>query len=122
MKITHLFPTLATANLEETIKFYTEFLGFECQAQYPQENPCWVSLCSGGVEITFNTPNSEMKFEKPILTGSIYLQVENIDEVWENLRNKVEVLYELENFSYGMREFGIKDCNGYILNIGENIE
>jgi uncharacterized glyoxalase superfamily protein PhnB len=56
------------------------------------------------------------------LSGSIYLFVENIEEVWERLQGKVEIVYPLEDFNYGMREFGIKDCNGYILNIGQNIE
>jgi len=122
MKVKHLFPMLATENLQQTIEFYTEVLGFEIGGKYPEENPCWVSLCSGEAEIAFNTPNEEKNFEKPILTGSIYLTVENIDELWEKLKDKVEIVYPLENFNYGMREFGIRDCNGYILNLGQNIE
>lgn len=73
-------------------------------------------------EIAFNLPNDHSEFEKPILTGSIYMHVENIDEFWEKLKDKVEIIYEIENFDYGMREFGIRDCNGYILNLGENLE
>jgi len=37
-------------------------------------------------------------------------------------KDKVEIVYPLKDFDYGMREFGIKDWNGYILSIGENIE
>ena len=122
MKITHLFPMLATENIEKTIKFYTEFLGFMVQGQYPKENPCWVSFCSGNAEIAFHLPNNHPDFEKAVLTGSIYLAVENVDELWEKLKEKVEIVYGLENFEHGMREFGIRDCNGYILNLGQNIE
>lgn len=122
MKVTHLFPMLATENLAQTIEFYTRHLGFTVQGQYPAENPCWASLCSGESEIAFNAPNGHAPFEKPTLTGSIYLTVENVDELWENLQEKVEIVYEIENFDYGMREFGIKDCNGYVVNLGQNIE
>lgn len=113
---------LVTENLAQTIEFYTEFLGFECRGRYPEENPCWASLCSGAAEIAFNTSNAETNFEKPTLTGSIYLTVENIDELWQKLKGKVEIVYPLDDFDYGMREFGIRDCNGYILNLGQNIE
>lgn len=122
MRVKHLFPMLATENINETLEFYTRFLGFECQGKYPEENPCWISLCKGKNEIAFNLPNDHTEFEKPVLTGSIYLHVENIDEFWEKLKDKVEIVYEPENFDYGMREFGIRDCNGYILNLGEEIK
>lgn len=118
MKVKHLAPTLGTLNLKKTIKFYQEYLGFECLGMYPDaENPCWVSLMNGDVEISFNTNHKKLS-----LSGSIYLFVEDIEEVWERLQNKVEIVYPLEDFNYGMREFGIRDCNGYVLNIGENIE
>lgn len=122
MKINRITPMLETEKLTETIEFYTQFLGFECRAMYPQENPCWASLWNGETEIAFNLPNERKDFEKPILTGTIYLEVENVDEIWEKLKDKVEIVYPIDNFDYGMRDFGIKDCNGYILNIGQTIE
>lgn len=122
MKVKYLFPMLATENIQKTLEFYTQNLGFECRVKYPENDPCWISLWNNGVEIAFNLPNEHYEFEKSVLTGSIYLNVENIDEIWEKIKDKVEIVYEIENFDYGMREFGIKDCNGYILNLGENIE
>lgn len=122
MKAASLFPMLATENIQKTLEFYTKTLGFECRGKYPEESPCWISLCNGNVEIAFNLPNEHIEFEKPLMTGSIYLNVLNIDEVWEDLKEKVETVYPIENFDYGMREFGIRDCNGYILNLGQNIE
>jgi uncharacterized glyoxalase superfamily protein PhnB len=116
-------PMLETKNLRETIEFYTKNLGFECRGLYPnEENPCWASLWNNDFEIGFGLPNAHTGFEKPILTGSIYLQVENVEELWQKLKNEVEVVYPLEDFDYGMREFGIRDCNGYVLNLGQNIE
>lgn len=122
MKIKHLFPILAAKDLERTIEFYEKYLGFECLGKYPAENPCWTSLCKGDAEIAFSVPEDQRSFEKTEAYCTIYLVVENVDEVYENLREKVEITYPVKNFDYGMREFGIRDCNGYILHLGENIE
>jgi uncharacterized glyoxalase superfamily protein PhnB len=122
MKIKGILPMLETENLRQTIEFYTENLGFECRGAYPDaENPCWASLWNGDFEIAFSLPNAHKEFQKPLLTGSIYLYVENVEEFWQRLKDKVEIVYPPEDFDYGMREFGIRDCNGYVLNLGQNI-
>lgn len=122
MKVRGIVPMLATVDLARTVAFYEEFLGFECRGKYPDANPCWVSLQNGACEIAFHLPNTETDFEKPALTGTLYLYVENVDALWKSLGERVEIVYPIENFDYGMREFGIRDCNGYILNLGQNIE
>lgn len=119
MQIKYLTPMLATHNLKETIEFYENNLGFECRGFYPEkENACWASLWNGNVEIAFSVPENDREIS---MSGSIYLHVEKVDELWEVLKDKVEIAYPPNNFDYGMREFGIKDCNGYLLHIGENI-
>jgi uncharacterized glyoxalase superfamily protein PhnB len=101
-----------------TLNLYSENLGFECRGTYPDdENPCWASLWNGDVEIAFSIHDKELS-----MSGTIYIYVENVEEVWKLLKEKVEIIYPLKDFNYGMREFGIKDCNGYVLNIGESIE
>lgn len=40
MKVKQLFPMLATENIEKTLEFYTQVLGFECRGKYPGDNPC----------------------------------------------------------------------------------
>lgn len=117
MKVNGLVPMLATENLKQTIEFYGG-LGFVRKDFYPdEENACWVSLWNGDFEIAFSLKNEQ----KPSLTGSIYLHVENVDELWTQLKDKVEIVYPIENMNYGMREFGIRDCNGYVLNLGQDI-
>lgn len=122
MKIKGLTPMLATVDLAATIAFYEKNLGFECRGTYPEKNPCWASLWNGEVEIAFSTPNEREPFAQPSLTGSLYLYVDDVEALWEQLKDAVDVVYAPETFAYGMREFGIRDNNGYILNIGENVE
>jgi uncharacterized glyoxalase superfamily protein PhnB len=108
---------LAVISIDETILFYRDTLGFECVNRMDG----WAALRKDDVEIMVSLPNAHEPFEKPELTGSLYFNVADVDACWEQVKDKVNVIYPLENFYYGMREFAIRDNNGYILQFGQEI-
>ena len=110
-------PILYLANMDESIRFYTDVLGFSCA----NRTDGWATLECDLAEIMLSLPNEHLPFEKPEFTGSFYFQAEDVDSLWEKLRDKVVVVYPLENFDHGMREFAIRDNNGYILQFGREI-
>ncbi|WP_369417905.1 VOC family protein [Flavobacterium dauae] len=114
MKFKRLTPILYTENITETIKFYTDVLGFTC-AEFNEEWQ-WASLHKNEIK-----PNTHIKFDKISFTGSFYFEIENAEEFWNILKNSVEIVYPLETFEWGMTEFAIKDNNGYILQFGSKI-
>lgn len=67
-------------------------------------------------------PNAHVPFEKPVFTGSLYFSPDNVDALWESLHDKATIVYPIENFFYGMREFAILDNNGYMLQFGQEIQ
>ncbi|MFT3907817.1 MAG: VOC family protein [Ferruginibacter sp.] len=119
MTFKNIRPILWTHKLEETIVFYTTILGFNCAEK--NDDWGWASLSRNEAEIMLAKPNEHMPFEKPVFTGSFYINVDNVDELWEILRSKCRVLYEIENFPWEMREFAVYDNNGYILQFGQPI-
>lgn len=122
MQLSHITPMLEAKNLTETIEFYTKTLGFTCASVWPQTGePCWTCLKKDSIEIMFTSKNSHSKLEGTVMTGSLYLYSEPVDKFWEELKDKVTVEYPIENFEYGMREFAIRDCNGYLLQFGQEI-
>jgi uncharacterized glyoxalase superfamily protein PhnB len=122
MKLRNLRPMLETENLKETLRFYTEQLGFKCYEVFPNaENLTWADLGRDEVALMFTARNAHSTIEKPMMTGSLYFTVNNVDEMWEELKDRVTVEYPVENFIYGMREFAIRDCNGYLLQFGQEI-
>ncbi|HKD80926.1 MAG TPA: hypothetical protein VKH81_14610 [Candidatus Angelobacter sp.] len=44
-----------------------------------------------------------------------------MDALWDEIKDRANVVYPLESFYYGMREFAIRDNNGYILQFGQEI-
>ncbi|WP_419673641.1 hypothetical protein [Aliarcobacter butzleri] len=45
----------------------------------------------------------------------MYIEVENVDELYLKIKDKVTIYKEIETTWYGQKEFYIKDINGYIL-------
>lgn len=110
---------LWTNDLYATVDFYTTILGFTCETL--NENWGWALLVRDSIGIMLALPNEHTPFEKPAFTGSIYITTDNVDEMWEQLKNKVKVFYPIEDFEYRMREFAIYDNNGYVIQFGQSI-
>lgn len=52
-------------------------------------------------------------------TGSLYLRCDDVDAWWDRLRDIAPVCYPIKNFDYGMREFAVRDPNGFLLQFGQ---
>ena len=128
MKLQYLSPILWTKDLDKTVSFYESVLGFKKRSQFPN----FASLSRDNIEIMFvlpieepedcKDPNSnEEFFPKPQLTGSIYITTENVDELWNVVKDKVKVISTIADREYLMRDFSIADNNGYELVFGEDI-
>ena len=120
MKFNTLTPILWTSDLTATIEFYTAKLGFILE-EYNSDWG-WCNLKKDDIFLMFSNPPQHALFEKAIATGTFYFNVDKVDEIWQEIHEQVEVYYPLENFDYGMKEFAIKDNNGYILQFGSPIE
>lgn len=120
MKLNKLTPLLWTNKLQETIDFYTKTLNFICTDRNDEWG--WAAMHNDKVEIMIAKPNEHTFFEKSAFTGSFYFNVDQADELWLALKDKVEIVYPIETFDWGMREFAIYDNNGYILQFGQNID
>ncbi|MGE9313876.1 VOC family protein [Niabella sp. CJ426] len=119
MKLTALRPMIYTDQLEDTIRFYTDMLGFILAGK--NEDWGWASLYKDQVSIMLAKPNQHEEFEKPVFTGSFYFNTDEVDALWQSLKDKVKVCYPIENFEWEMREFAIYDNNGYLLQFGQDI-
>ncbi|MEZ5331037.1 MAG: VOC family protein [Thermoanaerobaculia bacterium] len=120
MTFRDLTPMLRTWDLEATLDFYVDLLGFTCRGLSEDEG--WASIDRDGFEIMFTGPNEHEGDVEPAFTGSLYFRVDDVDALWDELAEEAEVCYPVESFDYGMREFGIYDPNGYLLQFGQRID
>jgi uncharacterized glyoxalase superfamily protein PhnB len=66
-------------------------------------------------------PNRHEPYTHPTFTGSFYFRVDDAAALWLQLKDNARVVYPIEDFDYGMREFAIRDNNGYILQFGQEL-
>jgi uncharacterized glyoxalase superfamily protein PhnB len=120
MKLLGLAPMLWTKHLNLTVGFYTNILKFKCDEL--NEEIGWASLSRDNVQVMLAVPKQHPEFKQPQMTGSVYIHTDDVDKLWKELKDIVEVVYPLDNFEYGMREFAISDNNGYTLQFGQEID
>jgi catechol 2,3-dioxygenase-like lactoylglutathione lyase family enzyme len=120
MKLLGLSPMLWTKHLNLTVGFYTNILKFTCD----ELNEKWgfASLSRDNVQIMLAVPKQHPEFKEAHLTGSIYIHTDEVDKLWKELKDKVEVVYPVDNFEHGMREFAIYDNNRYTIQFGQEID
>lgn len=118
-KFNNLRPIIWTENLQQTLDFYSQVLGFTIVEQ--NDDWEWASVEKDEVQIMFSKPNQHEVFQKIGFTGSFYFNIDSVDDLWENLKTKAKICYPIENFDWEMREFAIYDNNGYILQFGQPV-
>lgn len=79
MQFSALTPMLYTNELQATLQFYTDVLGFT--ADNFHEDWGWLHLHRDGVNIMFSRPNSHIPFDKPVFTGTFYFTLANVDAI-----------------------------------------
>ena len=110
-------PMIRTNDFEETLDFYTNRLDFSVESVSEQDG--WASIARDAVRLMIAKPNDHFPFQAPSFTGSFYFYVDDVASLWRDLKDTQEVLYPMEDFEYGMREFAIYDNNGYLLQFGQ---
>jgi uncharacterized glyoxalase superfamily protein PhnB len=108
---------LSTEDVARSVKFYVEQPGFTCTLQFGS----FARVRLGAANIMLAQPNAHLPWQGPRFTGSIYLDVDNVDELWESLRTRARVVYPIETMEYGVREFGLLDDNGYQLSFAQHV-
>jgi hypothetical protein len=51
----------------------------------------------------------------------MFYSAERLRALLKYLKDRAEVAWQLEEMPYGMLEFAIRDCNGYILSFGQEV-
>ncbi|MBF0577073.1 VOC family protein [Dysgonomonas sp. GY617] len=120
-------PNLMVKDVNKTVDFYTNILGFIKIDSVPETGQ-WVFAIvkSGDVMFMFQEENS-IKEEYPQLSKfpqggglTFYIHVSDIHALYEKLKNKVTLAKDLHDTFYGSTDFAIEDCNGYILTFSQS--
>ena len=114
-----LVPALLVNDMPETLAFYRK-LGFAVQGSYPEQGKqTWAEVARDGVALQFHTEPSCGTPAEPVCSGTFYFFPESVEALADELRGQFEFAWGPEVMDYGMREFGVRDPNGYYLAFAE---
>jgi predicted enzyme related to lactoylglutathione lyase len=110
-------PMLAAANMEETLAFYHDVLGFTPMMKSAE----YAIVERDGQTIHFMKAASEEVMKCVRGHTEIYIEVSNIASLWKHVkafkdRHHIRDLFDRD---YGMTEFHIDDPNGCLVFVGE---
>lgn len=129
-----LIPELYVTNLEESLTFYTDLLGFALLYDRPDER--FVMLQREGAHIMLEEvdgPGRRFnvgKLEKPFGRGiNLQIQTKNIDALYKSLQSQEynfvialeEKWYKAGNERLGNRQFVVADPDGYLLRFFQDL-
>lgn len=122
---------LITEDIQRSIAHYRDTLGFELAGAMPEVEPTWCLMKRDQTRIMFlgshdhgDEDGHEHEgdgHEHAPAISSLYFYPDDIDTLWDELKDKVEIEHPLEDMDYGMREFAIRDPNGHALVFGSPI-
>ena len=96
-------------DLKATREFYESTLGFTMG----ETAEGTITAEKEGAKLLFTEQN--LWGGAPSCTGTLYITIRDIDTFYDSVRDAAPMAWELQDMPYGSREFGIKDCNGYLI-------
>jgi uncharacterized glyoxalase superfamily protein PhnB len=87
---------------------------FVLRGHHPEEAPTWCELARDGTVLQFlsgETPWSDA----PSFTGCFYVHCSDVEAVYEQIRDLVEIEWGVEDREWGARELVLRDPDGYFL-------
>ncbi len=111
-----LHPILEVPDIGAAVDYYTTKLGFWCSFTWPEQgDKTFAGVNLGDVQVYFSKG-------KTTGSGGIAFVVEDADALYAfHRKNGVEISEPIGDREYGLRDYGVKDLNGYHLSFGHYI-
>ena len=121
-----LTPNLVVSNVERSIAFYRDVLGFTVTATVPDSFPLvFASLRHGAVEVFLNAPEAASA-EYPLFSNrpiggtlTLFIGVSDIVAAYDALKDRVKIVMPFEKKWYGVTEFAFEDPDGYVITFAQ---
>ena len=119
---------LMVESVDKTVEFYEKMLGFQTVASVPKENGAiqFAIVIRDNLTLMFQD-RENLILEYPVLktdkvrpSVTIYIKVDNLKELYIELKSKAKILCDIHETFYGANEFAIEDINGYVLTFAED--
>jgi len=118
---TSAVPVICTDDVTATVVYFEETLGFK-QDWIWGDPPVYAGLKAGTVEIyVTHDPGMARAIRQQELGPDVFLWVKGIDAVYEKHKAAgAEIFEALSERPWGVRQYVIREPNGYLLKVAES--
>lgn len=111
-------PMIHVPDVPATVAWYRD-IGFKVIVMYGDGDEGFAMLGFGSGEVMFSSGGQPSTRDRREV--DLYVYSDNVDELYDRLKDRVEVVEGLDNAFYGMREFIIRDLNRFWITFGQPI-
>jgi uncharacterized glyoxalase superfamily protein PhnB len=104
---------LKASDIRRTEDWYRK-AGFVIRAHHPEEAPTWCELERDGTVLQFLSGETPW-IDAPSFTGCFYVHCSDVEAVYEQIRDLVEIEWGVEDREWGARELVLRDPDGYFV-------
>ena len=125
MTLKELIPLLSVADLKQTTAFYCERLGFRVINTFGDSEPRWCMLARDEINLMFNQPPAEEMAELPQRAKDFqifYFYPDDVAALHAGWKAAGLEVGDLRVAIYGMKEFDLRDPDGYWLCFGQSTD
>jgi catechol 2,3-dioxygenase-like lactoylglutathione lyase family enzyme len=116
-----IVPVLKVSDMQKSVDFYTGVLGFTVAWRAANDGGGENCMLQAGAADLLLSTGSHLG-DRPQFTGTLYFHMAGVQELFERVKDQVDVVWPLETMDYGQREFGIRDVDDYTLAFAEALE
>jgi uncharacterized glyoxalase superfamily protein PhnB len=113
-------PMIHVPDVSATVEWYTS-IGFNVIRQNEEDGEInWAKLSFGDGELMLNAggkPSSDQRREV-----DLYILADNVDDLYRRFKDRVQVVEDPHDTFYGMREFIMRDVNGFWVTFGQPVQ
>lgn len=127
MNLEKLIPNLMVKNVDITLNYYHGVLGFVTQKTWKDSDGDIrsIRMKKDEIEIIFQSEESmkkeipELRNEHPSGGLTLVIMVSNVQEYYDHWYESLDVVVQLKDTPQGMKQFTIRDINGFFLTFSE---
>jgi uncharacterized glyoxalase superfamily protein PhnB len=112
-------PMIHVPDVRATAAWY-ETIGFTLLETYDDggDGLSFAIMAAGDTRLMLNQGGRPSTAERREV--DLYVDTANVDQLFASMRDRVQVVAELDDTDYGMREFIIRDPNGFWITFGQH--
>ena len=123
--LTGISPVLLVANLDRSVDYFSERLGFECQVFGDPPNFATAARDAAVILIALSDQPERLVPHWQIVDKmwDAYIRVDDADAIYAEVQERgAGIDYTIYDAPHGFREFGVQDPDGHDIAFGQRLD